>query len=217
MRIEQVIDLLAEKGITIVKKDNIIYHDERVDTNIPLGNYYGIIYEEDKYKYCFVQQERKNIPQISIVKVFNREDEALTFFFLNRLKSYYVNTFVIPSRDYSIENWDINMVLNIMKKNNIPLKYLSYDNIKHDNSIIYYMMNNEWYRGYIGKYGQMVAKNIKGQESKNRFFKLSLNDLYPLYLLDVYEEELLNKGRISHPFSDVDIANFIGYGMQILV
>lgn len=216
MQTEQVILLLKQKDIIIREQENVVFHDNRLDMNIPLENHYGLVKSDnEQWNFCFIELERRNTPEFKIEKSFKSKEEALKFFFLNRIYRYYMDKYVIPSRDYSIKRWNINTVIETMKKNNIPLCYLSYGNINNANSIYYYCANDEWCSAYIGKSNEIIAKNTKDSHSKDKdwFFSLCLNSIYPLYLLDKYESELLKKNEISAPFSDIDRARFIGYNI----
>lgn len=213
MNTEQVIRLLGDKNIKIVNEGNKIFYDERIKNDIPLQNHYAILENGNKWVIGLVKVERVNIPEFTIENTFSCKEEALTYFFLFLLRKYYLNQYVYPARDRSISEWDINVILDVMKRNNIPQKYLSYNNIHNENSAYYYEHDGEWFRGYIGHSGELVAKNENGfnQEEKNWFLSLSLNDLYPLYLLDQYEQVLLEKQEIVRPFSDIERAQFLGY------
>jgi hypothetical protein len=215
MKVEQLIRLLDEKSIKIVATNDVMKHDWRDDLSVPLENYDAIIKQNSVYKFCKIRGERRKIPEIIVMRELSDEDEACNFFFLNRIFDYYIDKYVIPSRDYSIKHWEINTIIETMKKNNIPLHYLSYENNKKVNSIYYYMENNMWFHAFIGQTGEIIAKNPHGirEEEKDWFLSLCLNNIYPLYLLDNYEKELLEGNEISKPFSDIEKARFIGYNI----
>jgi hypothetical protein len=215
MELEQLITILGKKKIKITKHNNEVKHDWRDIPNIALEDYDTIVKDNNTYKFCKVRGERRDTPEVTVVRNFLSEDEAYNFFFLNRLYSFYMDKYVIPSRDYSIKHWNIDNIIETMKINSIPLHYLSYNKINNPNSIYYYIEKNEWFSGYVGKSCDIIAKYSQGTkiEEKDWFLSLCLNSIYPLYLLDIEEKELLTKKEITEPFSDEERARFIGYNI----
>lgn|GEM_PF-3568942 len=213
MRLEQVVELLQEVGFKIAVEDNLIYHDERKGTNLPLENYYALIKDGDKWNFCFVVQERRNEPEITVEKSFSIEEEALNHFFLHRLKRYYMDNYVLPHRRKlsGKKNWNENALVEAMKGLDIPITYLSTENEMNENSIYVTNTNGEWLSSFIGKDKNVIATAANGTKDENWFFELRLNQIYPLYLLDHYTAELIKKNILNHPYTDIEKANFLGY------
>lgn len=211
MTVDKVVSLLDDKGIRIVVEKDKIYEDNRLDMTIPLENHYGLMERINEWDFCFIKLEKRNIPEVEILKSFTNYGEALTYFFLNRIYNFYIQKFVVPARDYNVMDWSVPILIEQLQRLGIPEKYISYGKNIHSNSIYYFEENNLWFSAYIDHDKNIVAKSNMGMEDKNWFFSLGLNDIYPLYLLDEYEKVLLENKEILEPFSEIDRGRFLEF------
>ena len=212
MTTNQMIKLLGEKNILIIDNGDRIYHDNRTNLQFPLESHYALIEEDLSWNFCFVMLERRSIPEIEIDKFFDTKDEAIIYFFLNRLGEFFLMEYIFPAREPFREMiWDIDEILRTMRKNNIPEKYFSYTGSVKPNSVFYYEKHGRWYREYLGKNCEVVAITNKrgiGPEEKDGFLRLSLNDISLLYYLDEYVKEKIKEGKLDRDFTDVEKARY---------
>jgi len=211
MKTKQVISLLSKKNIKIVDEGNIIYHDYRKVANVPLENHDAIILMDGVWKFCFVELERRNEPDIQVKKSFSSKSDALEHLFLNRLYWHWLFKYVVPNRDSVDKLWNIDVLREIMKDLSIPEKYLCTPEKLHEKSICVFKKDGKWFEAYIGTNKQMFESSEEGFDDEDWFFSIRINSIYCLYLLDKYTEELLKRKKIKVPFSDIQIANFLGY------
>lgn len=190
---EQMLDLLKEKHIKVIDEDSKIYIDERPEPNIPMYNHNGISLIKDNWFYCHFLVERRNEEEIRIIKQFSNKNEALNYFFIKLLYRYFMDTFIIPSRNFDIKDWDIDIVLQEMKKIGIPSHYLSFGDRINSNSILFSKEGENWYSGYISKNRELIFKTLKGNDDQNWYLSLFGNRVYLLYLFDLYVDELCNR------------------------
>lgn len=205
---------MKDLNINLIKTSDKIYVDDRNDKSIPLENHYGISKgngKNDTWNYCFYILERKNIPEIRVIKDFDSQEKAENYFFLKQLNDYFMNKYIIPNRDYTIEEWSLETVKNDMRRLGIPKKYLSYENNKNKNSIYYFKEDDLWYQGYINECGELYCRSKKGNDESSWMFSLYANRVYVLYLFDLYKKELSDRKKMDVQFSDDDIATIIGY------
>jgi hypothetical protein len=193
---------LKEKDIELVAQGEKIYIDNRKDHSIPLENHYGISLEKQKWSYCFYELEKRNIPKITVIKQFETKEQAENYLFLRSLNDYFMFNYVVPNRDYNLEHWSLQTILEDMKRLKIPINYFSYETNVYANSIIYKEKNGKWYAGYINKQKKQIYEMPNGNEDKDWFLSLYANDVFVLYLFDQYEEDLLAKKEINKTFTD---------------
>jgi hypothetical protein len=198
----KIANLLKEKGIELVDQDEKIYINNRKDHSIPLENHYGISLEMDKWSYCFYELEKKNISNTTIIKQFEKKEQAENYLFFKALHEYFIFTYVVPSRNYDLEHWSFQTIVDDMKRLKIPVEYFSYETNMYANSIICKEKNGKWYTGYINKHRKQIYETPNGNEDKDWFLSLYANDVYVLYLFDQYEEDLLAKKEIDEAFTD---------------
>lgn len=215
MEFDAIVKLLQEKGIKIVRKNGEIFKDERNTPNIPPYDHYAVIYENSKWYYVFSKIERVSEPIITKLKRFDNEKEALKYLFLKCLSNYFLLNSILPSVNGNIIDWNIDVILNVLKSNNIPEQYLSYDNKINKNSMYYYK-DRLWFFSYIGKSGQIIAESTNGfgEQEKNHFLSGSINYIYLLFLLDEYEKELTER-NFPYTFSDIDRADYLGLSSKL--
>lgn len=202
---KQIEEFLAELGIKVEKDMDKVYIDNRLDTSIPLENHYGISIEDGKWSYCFYVLERRNMPEIQIIKEFSNKEEAENYLFLKQLNSYFMEKYIVPSRDYDIENWTIETVRKDMNRLGIPQNYLSYSSERYSNSILYIKEEGLWYSGYVNSKDELMYKTSFGNDDQNWFLSLYANEIYMLYLIDKYSQ------KIGEKFSDEAILIVVGY------
>lgn len=199
---KNIINLLAEKNITVVEEANKIYIDPRKDHSIPLENHYGISLEQGRWSYCLYKLERKNTTEIEILKQFENRELAENYLFFKELNNYFLFETVIPNRNYDIDNWTIDTVEKDMVRLNIPLSYFSYKDHIKSNSIYFFEENDLWYHGYIDNNSKLIFQTENGLADSDWVLSLYANVVYVLYLFDLYTKELLERKIINSAFTD---------------
>lgn len=201
---ENIIKLLAEKDILVVEEDNKLYVDDRKDKSIPLENHYGISIEHGKWSYCLYKLEKRNTAEIEVLKQFENKEIAENYLFFKELNNYFLFEIVIPNRNYDIDNWTIETVKEDMARLKIPQSYFSYVNKINSNSIYFFEEHGFWYQGYINNDRKLIFKTESGTSDSEWLLSLYANEVYVLYLVDLYEKELLERKIISDPFTDTE-------------
>ena len=207
---------------------------------MPLEEHDKIILIDDKWHFCEVQPRME--PKEKIKQTFVQKEEALEYLFLNKLFSYFMNKYVLPGRKTAPEPWDMNVLKYVMMELGIPEKYLCTMDSLEENSICVLKKDNLWFEAYVGSSGKILEESYDkslssiglskvvlnyidssgkkleipgvGYEKENRFFRVLLNSVYCLYLLDNYMDELIERGEITTRFSETQVANFLGYDIQ---
>ncbi|MGY3778095.1 hypothetical protein [Isobaculum melis] len=211
LTLNKIVKLLNEKSIKVIVTEDKIYIDNRLDESIPIENHYGISIQDGKWSYCFYVLERKNNIQTEVLKSFINKEEAENYLFLQQINKYFINNYVIASRNHEIENWTIELVRKEMKRVGIPSNYLSYGSEIFSNSILYSNESGKWYSGYINTNNELIYKTKCGNDEQDWFLSLYGNDVYILYLFDIYQSELLDKKEVLRPFSDKEKLIVLGY------
>ncbi|ALS02414.1 hypothetical protein ATZ33_13765 [Enterococcus silesiacus] len=199
-----IIKLLAEKDILVVEEDNKLYVDDRKDKSIPLENHYGISIEHGKWSYFLYKLEKRNTAEIEVLKQFENKEIAENYLFFKELNNYFLFEIVIPNRNYDIDNWTIETVKEDMARLKIPQSYFSYVNKINSNSIYFFEEHGFWYQGYINNDRKLIFKTEPGTSDSEWLLSLYANEVYVLYLVDLYEKELLERKIISDPFTDTE-------------
>ncbi|MGC6175850.1 hypothetical protein [Lacrimispora sp. 38-1] len=208
MDINEAIYLLEEVNIHIIDDGNAIYHDISFGENFPLENYYAIrLNEQDKWEYCFVQKERRNVPEYKTVKVFKNKEDALKYFYLDRLRDYFMQNFIQKRIDFN-ENWNIDFLLLLIEKHEIPKDYFSYGFIENRNSILYYNEKEKHYNAFIGSNGDTVCTSPELENEKTALIS-TFKRINLLYFLDKFIEE--KQKELEKYFTDTDRGEFLSY------
>lgn len=211
LTLNKIVKLLKEKSIKVIVTEDKIYIDNRLDESIPLENHYGISIQNGKWSYCFYVLERKNNIQTEVLKSFINKEEAENYLFFHQINKYFINNYVIASRNHEIENWTIELVRKEMERLGVPNNYLSYGSEIFSNSILYANESGKWYSGYINTNKELIYKTKYGNDEQDWFLSLYGNDVYLLYLFDIYQGELLVQKEILRPFSDEEKLIVLGY------
>lgn len=211
LSLNQIIKLLDIKNIKVIADEAKIYIDERLSNNIPLENHYGVSIEGGSWSYCLYLLERRNVPEIQIIKQFQFREEALNYLFLKQLNHYYMNKYVVPNRQYDEKEWNMDVVFEEAKRLSIPLNYISFEKKINANSIYFVREKELWYSGYINSKKCIIHRTQNGIDDQEWFLSLSMNKVYPLYLFDLYTKELKESGEVVQDFTDEDKLIFLGY------
>lgn len=214
MDLELAKKLLSEKHLTLVDYDDKIYYDNREDLSIPLENHYGINIINNEWTFCFIRLERRNVPDIEILKKFENRSDAIDHLFLHVIRSYFFDKYIIQSRKSGCQINNLESIKIKMSELFIPEHYLCDKEQLKEHSICFYKTNNGWFESFIGVKNEIIATSKKGFPDEALFFSNTrLNSIYSLYLLDMYIKELLEVSNIIISYSDYQIANYLGYNI----
>lgn len=214
MDLELAKKLLSEKHLTLVDHDDKIYYDNREDLSVPLENHYGINFINNEWAFCFIQLERRNIPDIEILKKFENKSDAMDHLFLHVIRRYFFDKYIIPSRKSGCQINNLESLKIKMSELFIPEYYLCEKEKSKEHSICFYKTNDGWFESFIGVKNETIATSKKGFPDEALFFSNArLNSIYSLYLLDIYIKELLEISNIILSYSDYQIANYLGYNI----
>lgn len=211
LSLDKITILFKKIKVDLINEGNKIYIDERVDKTVPLESHYGVSVQNSNWSYCFYEQERINRVKLSIIKSFNNQETAVNYLFLKQLNRFFMDTYIIPTRNYNVEKWDIDNVKMDMERLSIPYQYLSYEKEVYPNSIVYEQRNKLWYAGYIDKEKHKIFETKNGNEDTDWFLSLYQSDVQMLYLLDQYVTELLEKKEINSCFSNSEKLIILDY------
>lgn len=214
MDLELAKKLLSEKNLTLIDYDDKIYYDNREDLSVPLENHYGINLINNEWTFCFIQLERRNIPDIEILKKFENKSDAIDHLFLYVIRRYFFDKFIIPSRKSGCQINNLKSLKIKMSELFIPEYYLCEKKKLIEHSICFYKINDGWFESFIGVKNEIIATSKKGVPDETLFFSNArLNSIYSLYLLDIYIKELLEISNVILSYSDYQIANYLGYNI----
>ena len=211
MELELAKKLLAEKNLILVEEENNIYHDDRVNLSIPLENHYAIRNIENQWNFCFIQLERRTIPNIQKIRPFKNKSDAITYLFLYLLRRYFYSKYIVPSRD---RGYPINSLQSLklkMLELGIPDSYICEKENLKKHSICFYETENSWFEGFVGEKNKIIAASRGNFPEGDFFIDIRLDLIYGLYLLDNYRKEVLKNSNIVLSFSDYEIVNYLGY------
>lgn len=203
--------LLNELDIHIVEEDSIIYHDNSYHENFPLENHYAIRVNENNYwEICFVQLERRNSPEYKQIKEFDSKDEALVYFFLDRLRDYFIINEVRKNIDFKTRNWSQELLSLKLEDCNIPQDYLSYENSIKKYSLKCFEVDGNWFNAFIDGQKKILVTSPP-LENKDIAFVSTFKRISLLYLFLKYIEKDIVKQNLSRPFTDIEIARYLNY------
>lgn len=211
MNINKMKILLSELNIHIIEEETIIYHDISYNSGFPLENHYGIRLNEKQYwEFCFVQLERRSIPEYKKIKEFNNKEDALIYFFLDRLRDYFLTNEVNLNMDFEIENWTTSILLTKLKSCNIPQCYLSYGDLLNKYSIKCFETDGSWYNAIIGGNKEILVISPP-LEDRNTAFLSTFRRIYLLFLFNKYVKNDKVIQVLDRKFTDVEIAWYLKY------
>ncbi|WP_312503365.1 hypothetical protein [Lacrimispora sp.] len=208
MYVNKVKILLNELDIQIIDEGVIIYHDN--NGNIPLENHYAIrLNENNNWEFCFVQLERRNLPEYRQIKEFHSKEEALTYFFLDRLRDYFMTNIVSKKVDFSVKNWNQEILKERLEVCNITQGYIFYENIYSLNS---FEENGDWYNSLSDREGKIIVVSPPLAD-KNTAYLSTFRRIYLLHLFFQYLEKERVKQCINEKFTDMEIARYLKYNL----
>src|SRR5690625_3935987 len=206
MNIKQVARLLNDIGVETVATDTSLGPD--VDYGV---NYYllKLNNQTGKWEFLFMQRERQNSGGENLIKSFEDEAEAIKYYYLFQLHSYFFKHYIQP---FELNNKAINIGETNCKIEDLKA---AFKRLKIDNT--YYIFGREIKERSISL--EQVNKNksyvVFNGENYKQVFKTPIMDnwlayyamykfVYYLYLLDLHSNRLLNNKEISKIFTDND-------------
>src|SRR5690625_4217281 len=206
MNIKQVARLLNDIGVETVATDTSLGPDIDYDVNyyvLKLNN------ETGKWEFLFMQRERQNSGGENLIKSFADKAEAIKYYYLFQLHSYFFNHYVHP---FKFNNKDINMggpsfnlenLKEAFKRLDMDPSYYSLDGKVKKHSMLLEKVNKEESKVYfMGKKGQEVLATLvlENWQAYSNMYR----SVYFLYLFDKHYEDLLEKEEIGHIFTAED-------------
>src|SRR5690625_4371188 len=206
MNIKQVARLLNDIGVETVTTDTSFGPD--VDYGV---NYYMLKLnnETGKWEFFFMQRERQNSGGENLIKSFSDKAEAIKYYYLFQLHSYFFNNYVHP---FQFNNRDINMgrpsfnlenLKEAFKRLDMDPSYYSLDGKVKKHSMLFEKVNKEESKVYfIGENGKEVLATLvlENWQAYSNMYR----SVYFLYLFDKHYEDLLEKEEVGHIFTDED-------------
>src|SRR5690625_3728646 len=206
MNIKQVARLLNDIGVETVATDTSLGPDIDYDVNyyvLKLNNGTG------KWEFLFMQRERQNSGGENLIKSFADKAEAIKYYYLFQLHSYFFNHYVHP---FKFNNKDINMggpsfnlenLKEAFKRLDMDPSYYSLDGKVKKHSMLFEKVNKEESKVYfIGENGKEVLATLvlENWQAYSNMYR----SVYFLYLFDKHYEDLLEKEEVGHIFTDED-------------
>lgn len=212
MNIKVVHQLLEEKGRKMVVTDTSLQENSG-----PWESYYKLQFEEGKWKFIFVQWERKNGEE-KVLKVFNDEEIASREYFLFILKSYYFYEYIRPFRQ---RNEDINVsgpefnIKNLkeaLRRLKIPKEYYSLDGELKEHSMVLEKVNDKKSKAvFIGENYKDIGETLVLENWE--VYSCIYQWAYYTYLLDKECKSLIDKNIIDIKFTDAEYFHFFFPGI----
>src|SRR5690625_274316 len=206
MNIKQVARLLNDIGVETVATDTSLGPDIDYDVNyyvLKLNNGTG------KWEFLFMQRERQNSGGENLIKSFADKAEAIKYYYLFQLHSYFLNHYV---HTFKFNNKDINMggtsfnlenLKEAFKRLDMDPSYYSLDGKVKKHSMLFEKVNKEESKVYfIGENGKEVLATLvlENWQAYSNMYR----SVYFLYLFDKHYEDLLEKEEVGHIFTDED-------------
>jgi|SRR5690625_327386 len=206
MNIKQVARLLNDIGVETVATDTSLGPDIDYDVNyyvLKLNNGTG------KWEFLFMQRERQNSGGENLIKSFADKAEAIKYYYLFQLHSYFFNHYVHP---FKFNNKDINMggpsfnlenLKEAFKRLDMDPSYYSLDGKVKKHSMLFEKVNKEESKVYfIGENGKEVLATLvlENWQAYSNMYR----SVYFLYLFDKHYEHLLETEEVGHIFTDED-------------
>src|SRR5690625_1809263 len=177
---------------------------------------YGVNYymlklnnETGKWEFFFMQRERQNSGGENLIKSFGDKAEAIKYYYLFQLHSYFFNNYVHP---FQFNNRDINMgrpsfnlenLKEAFKRLDMDPSYYSLDGKVKEHSMLLEKINKEENKVYfMGRGGKEVDATLvlDNWEAYSEMYRT----VYYLYLLDQYYADLIKNKEIGDIFTDED-------------
>src|SRR5690625_7189484 len=206
MNIKQVARLLNDIGVETVATDTSLGPDIDYDVNyyvLKLNNGTG------KWEFLFMQRERQNSGGENLIKSFGDKAEAIKYYYLFQLHSYFFNHYVHP---FKFNNKDINMggpsfnlenLKEAFKRLDMDPSYYSLDGKVKKHSMLFEKVNKEESKVYfIGENGKEVLATLvlENWQAYSNMYR----SVYFLYLFDKHYEHLIETEEVGHIFTDED-------------
>src|SRR5690625_3909181 len=206
MNIKQVARLLNDIGVETVATDTSFGPD--VDYGV---NYYMLKLnnETGKWEFFFMQRERQNSGGENLIKSFGDKAEAIKYYYLFQLHSYFFNNYVHP---FQFNNRDINMgrpsfnlenLKEAFKRLDMDPSYYSLDGKVKEHSMLFEKVNKEESKLYFIGQNKKVVNASLAQENW-QIYSAMYQRVYFLYLLDQHYADLIKNNEIGHIFTDED-------------
>ena len=206
MNLKQVVRLLNDIGVETVATDTSLRPEIDYDVN-----YYKLMFNNgnNKWEFFFMQRERQNSGGENLIKSFGDKAEAIKYYYLFQLHSYFFNHYVHP---FKFNNKDINMgrpsfnlenLKEAFKRLDMDPSYYSFDGEVKEHSMFLETINNEESKVcFIGENGEIVNTSLvlENWEAYDHMYQT----VYYLYLLDQHYANLLKNKEIGHKFTDED-------------
>src|SRR5690625_3679160 len=206
MNIKQVARLLNDIGVETVATDTSFGPD--VDYGV---NYYMLKLnnETGKWEFFFMQRERQNSGGENLIKSFGDKAEAIKYYYLFQLHSYFFNNYVHP---FQFNNKDINMgrpslhLVNLkesFRRLNVDPSYYSLDGKVKEHSMLLEKVNEGESKLYFIGQNEKVVNASLAQENW-LIYSAMYRSVYYLYLFDQHYADLIKNEEIGHIFTDED-------------
>src|SRR5690625_2078745 len=206
MNIKQVARLLNDIGVETVATDTSFGPD--VDYGV---NYYMLKLnnETGKWEFFFMQRERQNSGGENLIKSFGDKAEAIKYYYLFQLHSYFFNNYVHP---FQFNNRDINMgrpsfnlenLKEAFKRLDMDPSYYSLDGKVKEHSMLLEKINKEENKVYFMGRGDKEVDATLVLDNWEAYSEM-YRTVYYLYLLDQYYADLIKNKEIGDIFTDED-------------
>src|SRR5690625_683236 len=206
MNIKQVARLINDIGVETLVTDTSLGPD--VDYGV---NYYKLLFNNsnNKWEFLYVPHERRSSGGEEIEKSFNDKAEAIKYYYLFQLNSYFFNHYVHP---FQFNNKDINMgrpsfhLVNLkesFRRLNVDPSYYSLDGKVKEHSMLLEKVNKEESKLYFIGQKEKVVNASLAQENW-LIYSAMYRSVYYLYLFDQHYENLLKTKEVGHIFTDED-------------
>src|SRR5690625_2978001 len=206
MNIKQVARLLHDIDRPMIITQTTLEPD--VDYGV---NYYmlKVNNETGKWEFFFMQRERQNSGGENLIKSFGDKAEAIKYYYLFQLHSYFFNHYVHP---FKFNNKDINMgrpsfnlenLKEAFKRLDMDPSYYSLDGKVKEHSMLLEKVNKEESKLYfIGQNKKVIIASL-AQENW-QIYSAMYQRVYYLYLLDQHYAGLIKNNELGHIFTDED-------------
>src|SRR5690625_189630 len=204
MDIQQVARLLNNIGVETIATDTSL--GPEVDYDV---NYYKLRLNNNKWEFLFMQRERQNSGGENLIKSFEDEAEAIKYYYLFQLHSYFFKHYVHP---FQFNNKDINMgrpsfhLVNLkesFRRLNVDPSYYSLDGKVKEHSMLLEKVNKEESKLYFIGQNEKVVNASLAQENW-LIYSAMYRSVYYLYLFDQHYADLIKNEEIGHIFTDED-------------
>lgn len=209
MKLEQVARLLTAEGLSVSFKDGIIKEEPGA-----YSNYHELKKEDSEWVMNLMVIERQNEPIIKEIARFTKEDEAGTYFYMDRLSSYYSKKYV---RAFIRKNEELEIGTSLFGIEELKLtsekigsqNCLSIDENKlEQRSVMVKWVGEKSFQLFFINH-DLNKIDISMPLDKEDAFFYAFTNMYLLHLLKLNEMKLLEQDEISNMFSDRESMQFI--------